>query len=197
MMIMKYIAQEAKPALILFIAFAFITGLAYPLLITGIVQTAIPEKAGGSLIVVNDRIVGSELIGQNFASPGYFQGRPSAVGYAANGSGASNLGPASARLMDQVSQRVDYLRRSNNLSQNVHVPGELALASASGLDPHISIQGALIQVSRIAEVRRLPESVVRNLVYSHAEPAIFGLFGTEKVNVLRLNLALDEEMRRS
>lgn len=194
---MKDIAQGAKQALILFIAFTFFTGLAYPLLITGIVQTAIPEKAGGSLIVVNDRIVGSELIGQNFSSPGYFQGRPSAVGYAANGSGASNLGPASSRLMDLVRQRVDYLRHSNNLSQNVSVPGELALASASGLDPHIRIQGALIQVARIAGVRGLPESEVRHLVYRHAQPAVLGLFGPEKVNVLRLNLALDELARRS
>ena len=126
------IAKEAKSGIFLFLAFTLLTGLVYPLLITGIVQTAMPEKASGSLIVVDERIVGSELIGQNFSRPGYFQGRPSAVGYAADGSGASNYGPASANLMEQVRQRIEYIRRTNNLSPNVPVPGELVLASASG-----------------------------------------------------------------
>lgn len=189
------IAKEAKPGIFLFLAFTLLTGLVYPLLITGIVQTAMPEKASGSLIVVDGKIVGSELIGQNFSSPGYFQGRPSAVGYAADGSGASNYGPASAGLMEQVRQRIDYIRRTNNLSPNVPVPGELVLASASGLDPHISTQGALIQVARIARVRGLPENEVRLLVYQHVEPARFGIIGQEMVNVLRLNLALDKLTR--
>ena len=118
---MMNIAQEAKSALFLFLAFTLFTGLVYPLLITGIVQTAMPEKAGGSLIVVDGKVVGSELIGQNFSSLGYFQGRPSAVGYAANGSGASNYGPSSARLMEEVRQRIEYVRRINNLSQNAPV----------------------------------------------------------------------------
>ena len=190
------IAQEAKPGIFLFLAFTLLTGLAYPLLITGIVQTAMPEKAGGSLIVVDERIVGSELIGQNFSSPGYFQGRPSAAGYAADGSGASNYGPASAKLMEQVRQRIEYIRRTNNLSPDVPVPGELVLASASGLDPHISIQGALIQVARIARVRGLPENEVKLLVYQHVEPAQFGIMGQERVNALMLNLELDDLARR-
>ena len=188
-------AKELRPAVILFLAFTLLTGLAYPLFMTGLIQTAMPAKADGSLLVVEGRIVGSELIGQSFSSPGYFQGRPSAVGYAADGSGASNYGPASAGLMEQVRQRIDYIRRTNNLSPNVPVPGELVLASASGLDPHISKQGALIQVARIARVRGLPENEVRLLVYQHVDPARFGIIGPERVHVLRLNLALDELMR--
>jgi len=188
-------AKELRPAVILFLAFTLLTGLAYPLFMTGLIQTAMPAKAEGSLLIGDGRIVGSELIGQNFSSPGYFQGRPSAVGYAADGSGASNYGPASAGLMEQVRQRIDYIRRTNNLSPNVPVPGELVLASASGLDPHISKQGALIQVARIGRVRGLPENEVRLLVYQHVGPARFGIIGPERVHVLRLNLALDELTR--
>jgi K+-transporting ATPase ATPase C chain len=189
------IAQEAKSALFLFLAFTIFTGLVYPLLITGIVQTAMPEKAGGSLIVVDGKVVGSELIGQNFSFPGYFQGRPSAVGYAANGSGASNYGPSSARLMEDVRQRIEYVRHINNLSQNAPVPSELVLASASGLDPHISMQGAMMQVARISKERGLPESEVKLLVYQHVEPAQFGIMGQERVNALMLNLELDDLTR--
>ena len=109
-------AKEIRPAVILFMAFTLLTGLVYPLFITGIVQTAMPAKAEGSLIVVDGRIVGSELIGQTFQSPGYFHGRPSYVNYSANGSGASNLGPTSARLMEEVSRRIDQVRRENSLS---------------------------------------------------------------------------------
>src|SRR5512137_1156272 len=188
-------AKKLRPAVILFLAFTLLTGLAYPLFMTGLIQTAMPTKAEGSLLVVDGRIVGSELIGQDFSSPGYFQGRPSAAGYAADGSGASNYGPGSAKLMEQVHQRVDYIRRTNNLSPNMPVPSELVLASASGLDPHISMQGALMQVARIARVRGLPEHEVKLLVYQHIEPAQFGIIGPEKVNVLRLNLALDEVTR--
>ncbi|VVB72085.1 Potassium-transporting ATPase KdpC subunit [uncultured archaeon] len=194
---MTNIVQEAKSAILLFLAFTLLTGLVYPLLITGIAQTAWPEKAAGSLIVKDGRIVGSELIGQNFSGSGYFQGRPSEVGYAADGSGAGNLGPTSAKLMEQVCRRIEYVRRTNNISQKTPVPPELVLASASGLDPHISREGALMQVPRIARVRGLPESEVKLLVYQHAEPAQFGIMGQERLNVLMLNLALDDlAMRR-
>jgi K+-transporting ATPase ATPase C chain len=193
---MMNIVQEAKSALFLFLAFTLFTGLVYPLLITGIVQTTMLEKSGGSLIVVDGKVVGSELIGQNFTSPSYFQGRPSAVGYAANGSGSSNYGPSSARLMEEVRQRIEYVRRINNLSQNAPVPCELVLASASGLDPHISMQGAMIQVARIARERGLPQSEVKLLVYQHVEPAQFGIMGQERVNALMLNLALDDLAKR-
>ena len=189
---MNKITDDLKTAMLLFIAFSLLTGLIYPLLMTGVIQIAMPEQASGSLIVVNGSVVGSELIGQNFTSPGYFHGRPSAVNYAGNGSGASNFGPTNAKLMEQVSQRISEVRRENNLSSNATVPGELVLASGSGLDPHISMEGAMLQVPRVANARGIPESEVKVLVYQHIEPAQFGIMGQERVNVLNLNLALDE-----
>jgi K+-transporting ATPase ATPase C chain len=193
---MSDIAKEIKAAVLLFLAMSVLTGLAYPLFITGVVQKLMPEQAEGSLLVVEGKVVGSELIGQNFTSPGYFHGRPSAVGYAANGSGASNFGPTSAKLMDEVRLRIEQVRTENNLSRNAAVPGELVLASASGLDPHISVEGAMLQIPRIARARGLPESEVKVLVYQHMEPAQFEVLGQEKVNVLKLNLALDDLVKR-
>jgi len=189
---MNNIKDDLKTAMLLFVGFTLLTGLVYPLLMTGIIQIALPEQASGSMIVVNGKIVGSELIGQNFTSPGYFHGRPSAVNYAGNGSGASNFGPTNKNLMEQVSQRISEVRTENNLSSNATVPSELVLASASGLDPHISMEGAMLQVPRVANARGIPESEVKVLVYQHIEPAQFGIMGQERVNVLNLNLALDE-----
>ena len=189
---MNNIKDDLKTAMLLFVGFTLLTGLIYPLLMTGIIQIAMPEQASGSLIVVNGSVVGSELIGLNFTSPGYFHGRPSAVNYAGNGSGASNFGPTSAKLMEQVSQRISVVRRENNLSSNATVPGELVLNSGSGLDPHISMEGAMLQVPRVAVARGIPESEVKVLVYQHAQPAQFGIMGQERVNVLNLNLALDK-----
>jgi len=189
---MNKITDDLKTAMLLFIAFSLLTGLIYPLLMTGIIQIALPEQASGSLIVMNGKIVGSELIGQNFTSPGYFHGRPSAVNYAGNGSGASNFGPTNKNLMEQVSQRISEVRAENNLSSNATVPGELVLTSGSGLDPHINVEGAMLQVPRVANARGIPESEVKVLVYQHIEPAQFGIMGQERVNVLNLNLALDE-----
>jgi potassium-transporting ATPase KdpC subunit len=189
---MNNIKDDLKTTMLLFVGFTLLTGLVYPLLMTGIIQIALPEQASGSLIVVNGSVVGSELIGQNFTSPGYFHGRPSAVNYAGNGSGASNFGPTNKNLMEQVSQRISEVRAENNLSSNATVPSELVLASASGLDPHISVEGAMLQVPRVANARGIPESEVKVLVYQHIEPAQFGIMGQERVNVLNLNLALDE-----
>jgi len=188
---MKDIAEQAKPAALLFLAFSIITGVVYPLLITGIVQTAIPEQAGGSLITVDGKVIGSELIGQSFTGVGYFQGRPSAASYSANGSAASNLAPSSPRLIEEVRRRVEQVRVENNLSQDAPVPADLVQSSASGLDPHIRMQGAMLQVPRIARARDLPESEVKLLVYQNLEPAQFGILGQERINVLKLNLALD------
>jgi len=190
------IIKEVKPAVLLFLAFSLLTGLVYPLIITGAVQTTMPERADGSLIVVDGHVIGSELIGQSFSGPGYFHGRPSAVSYAANGSGASNLGPTSSRLMDEVHRNVEQVRMENNLPQNTPVPADLVQASASGLDPHISMDGSLLQVPRIAKARGLPESEVKLLVYQTVEPAQFGILGQERVNVLKLNLALDDLTKR-
>jgi K+-transporting ATPase ATPase C chain len=189
---MNKITDDLKTAMLLFIAFSLLTGLIYPLLMTGIIQIAMPEQASGSLIVMNGKVVGSELIGQNFTSPGYFHGRPSAVNYAGDGSGASNFGPTNAKLMEQVSRRISEVRRENNLSSNATVPSELVLTSGSGLDSHISMEGAMLQVPRVAVARGIPESEVKVLVYQHIESAQFGIMGQERVNVLNLNLALDK-----
>jgi len=193
---MSGIAKEIRAAVLLFLAMSVLTGLAYPLFITGVVQRLMPEQAEGSLLVAEGKVVGSELIGQNFTNPGYFHGRPSAVGYAANGSGASNFGPTSSKLMDQVRLRIEQVRRENNLSLNTSVPGELVLASASGLDPHISLEGAMLQVPRVSRARGLLESEVKVLVYQNVEPAQFEVLGQKRVNVLRLNLALNDLMKR-
>jgi len=189
------IIKDLKTAVLLFIAFSLLTGLIYPLIMTGVIQITMPEPASGSLIVVNGTIIGSELIGQNFTSPGYFHGRPSAVNYAGNASGASNFGPTSAKLMEQVGQRISEVRTENNLSHNATVPCELVLNSGSGLDPHISVEGAMLQVPRVAVARGIPESEVKVLVYQHIEPSQFGIMGQERVNVLNLNLALDRLTR--
>ncbi len=188
---MNEIASEIKPAVLLFVVFSVLTGLIYPLFITGVVQVAMPDRAGGSLIVVDGKVVGSELIGQMFTDPGYFHSRPSAVGYSANSSGASNLGPSSTKLMEQVSQRIAEVRSENGLSPDAPVPADLVLASGSGLDPHISPDAALIQVKRVAKARGMPEGDVMALVQIHVEPAKFGVLEQNRVNVLKLNLALD------
>ena len=192
---MNKITDDLKTAMLLFIAFSLLTGLIYPLFMTGVIQIAMPKPASGSLIVVDGKIVGSELIGQNFTSPSYFHGRPSAVNYAGNGSGASNFGPTNKNLMEQVSQRISEVRTENNLSSNATVPSELVLTSGSGLDPHISMEGAMLQVPRVDNARGIPESEVKVLVYQHIEPAQYGIMGQERVNVLNLNLALDKLKR--
>lgn len=192
---MVNIAKEIRTAALLFIAFSVLTGIVYPLVITGIVNTAMPDKAGGSLLAVDGKVVGSELIGQKFTSPGYFHGRPSAVDYAANGSGASNYGPTSARLMDLVRQRVTEIRQENGMSPNETVPADMVMASGSGLDPHISVDGAMLQVGRIARARGLSEPKVRALVSRHVEPVEAGVLGQDRVNVLELNIDLDDLAR--
>jgi potassium-transporting ATPase KdpC subunit len=188
---MQEFFKVLKPAVLLFVAFSVLLGLVYPLLITGIVQISMLDKADGSLVVVQGKIVGSELISQNFTRPGYFHGRPSAVGYAGDNSGASNLGPTSAKLLNQTRLRVEGVRKENDLLSNASVPADLALASASGLDPHISVESAMLQVSRVAKARGLAKSEVQVLVYQYIEHPMFGILGQERVNVLRLNLALD------
>jgi K+-transporting ATPase ATPase C chain len=190
------IIREAKTCVLLF-ALVCVLSLAFPFFVTFVAEKTMPYQAHGSLIYVNGTVVGSELIGQSFTSPGYFHGRPSAVDYNGSNSGGSNLGPTSAKLMLQVRQRVENVREENNLPPNATVPADLVLASASGLDPHISPASALLQVPRVAKARGLPESKVRTLVEEHIEPLQYGLFGQERVNVLKLNIALDELTRGS
>lgn len=168
-----------------FIIFSVLLGLIYPLAITGIAQVAFPQKANGSLIVENNQVVGSYLIGQNFDKPEYFNSRLSAVDYNAAGSGASNLGPSSKKLADRV--KADIAK--NKFSDNI--PADAVLTSASGLDPHISVENAKLQAQRIAKVRGLQISKLDELISNNTDSEFLGIWGQEGVNVLKLNIALD------
>lgn len=185
------VIQIVKTSLALFILLSLLTGLLYPLAITGVVQTLIPDKADGSLLTANGVVIGSDLIGQRFTSPEYFHGRPSIVGYSANNSGASNLGPSSAKLKDKTQENLAAIRRANMMPLNSSVPADLVLASGSGLDPHISIESARLQASRVARARNISESDVQNLINEQIELPYLGILGQSRINVLRLNLRLD------
>lgn len=170
-----------------FIIFSVLLGLVYPLAITGIAQVAFPQKANGSLIVENGQVVGSSLIGQKFDKSEYFNSRPSAVDYNAAGSGASNLGPSSKKLADRV--KTDIAK--NNLSSNI--PADMVLTSASGLDPHISIENANLQAKRVAKIRNISEAQIKKLIEENTDHELLGIWGQDGVNVLKLNIALDKE----
>ncbi|MCD0416888.1 potassium-transporting ATPase subunit KdpC [Rubrivivax sp. JA1024] len=185
-----------RPALVLFAALSLITGLAYPLAVTGVARLAFPWQAEGSLVEHDGRVVGSELIGQSFTDPGHFWSRPSATSpmpYNAANSAGSNLGPTNPALADAVRARVAALRAADP-GNDAPVPVDLVTASASGLDPDISRAAAEYQAARVARVRGLPEARVRELVARQVEEPSFGL-GEARVNVLKLNLALDELAR--
>jgi potassium-transporting ATPase KdpC subunit len=174
-------------------AFTVLLGLAYPLLMFGIGQVAFGGAADGSLVRRDGQVVGSSLIGQAFGQPGYFWGRPSAAGdgYDAGASGASNLGPTSRTLAGTVRERIDRLLAAHPGKSAADIPGELVTASGSGLDPHISPAAAEFQVERVAAARRLDPARVRELVREHTRGRDLGFLGEPRVNVLRLNLALD------
>jgi K+-transporting ATPase ATPase C chain len=182
--------KEIRTAFLVILVFSLLLGVVYPLLLTGIGQFAFPWRANGSLVSVGGRVVGSELIGQSFSSPRYFHGRPSPSDYDAMASGASNLGPSNRALLLVVQERVDRIRLENGLPSGAPVPADLVLSSASGLDPEISLEGALLQVNRVAAARGLDVGVVRSLVEKMAVGPFLGAFGDRRVNVLRLNLAL-------
>lgn len=183
------------PAVMLTIALTILTGLVYPLAITGIAQVLFPHQANGSLIVEkNGRLAGSHLIGQPFDDPKYFWGRLSATSpfpYNAASSSGSNLGPTNQALVDAVKQRVGALREADP-GNTAPVPVDLVTASGSGLDPHISVAAALYQTPRVASVRKLPIEAVQRLVQQHTEGRQFGVLGEPRVNVLELNRALEQ-----
>jgi K+-transporting ATPase ATPase C chain len=182
-----------RPALVLFVALTVLTGIAYPLAVTGIGQAVFPAQAAGSLIARNGQPVGSSLIGQHFSDPKYLWGRPSATSpapYNASSSGGSNLGPLNPALADAVKARIAALR-SADPGNTAAVPVDLVTASGSGLDPHVSAAGARYQAARLAQVRHLPLETVQQLIGEHTEGRLFGLLGEPRVNVLQFNLALD------
>ena len=182
-----------RPALVLFFVLTLLTGVAYPLVVTGVAKTLFPEQAAGSLISRDGKTVGSALIGQNFSDPLHFWGRPSATSpmpYNAVASSGSNQGPLNPALTEAVKARVDALRAADP-SNTAAVPVDLVTASASGLDPHISPAAARYQVARIAKLRGLPAERVQTLVDAQTEKPWLGILGESQVNVLRLNLALD------
>jgi K+-transporting ATPase ATPase C chain len=182
-----------RPALTLFVLLSLITGLAYPLVTTGIAKLVFPAQAAGSLIVRDGKTVGSALIGQSFTEPKYFWGRPSATSPMANNAGASsgsNQGPLNPALVDAVKGRIEALRAADP-GNTATVPADLVNASASGLDPHISVAAAQYQAARVARERKLPIERARALIAEHTEGALLGLLGEPRVNVLALNLALD------
>ncbi len=182
-----------RPALVLFAVLTALTGLAYPLVVTGIGQAAFPEQAAGSLILRDGKPVGSSLIGQNFSDPKYVWGRPSATGPYPNNataSSGSNQGPLNPALIDAVKGRIEALRAADP-GNTAQVPVDLVTASASGLDPHISVAAAQYQAARVAKARGLPAAQVQQLIEKHTEGRLFGFLGEPRVNVLQLNLSLD------
>jgi K+-transporting ATPase ATPase C chain len=182
--------HELRPALVVMVLMTLLTGIGYPLAITGIAQAVFPAQANGSLIVQGGEVVGSSLIGQAFIGSAYFHPRPSYAGdgYAADRSSGSNLAPTSQELVDAVHNRALALSAE---AGGARVPIDLVTASSSGLDPHISSQAALYQVARVAKARGLSEERVQALVEAQTEGPVLGIFGEPRVNVLLLNLALD------
>lgn len=194
------VLRQLRPAIVITVALTLLLGIGYPLLTTLVAQGLFPSQANGSLVYANGKPVGSKLIGQYWTQPQYFHGRPSATNnlqgtpapYEADNSAGSNLGPTNQTLITTVQQRVAALKAENpDVPPGTPIPADLVTASASGLDPNISVAGAYYQIPRIAKARGLSQEAVRQLVDAHIEGRFLGLFGEPRVNVLQLNLALD------
>jgi len=184
-----------RPALVLFVLLSALTGIVYPLAVTGAAQAVFPSQAAGSLVMRDGEPVGSALVGQNFSDPKHFWGRPSAtlpMPYNGGASGGSNLGPLNPALADAVKSRIEALRAADP-GNRVAVPVDLVTASASGLDPDISPAAARYQAARVARLRNLPVDQIDQLIDAHTESRLWGLFGEARVNVLAINLALDAQ----
>jgi potassium-transporting ATPase KdpC subunit len=191
---MNYFISQLRTSLIATIVLAIILCGLYPALVWSVAQALFPEKANGSLIIQNGRAIGSKLIGQNFTDAKYFHPRPSAAGdggYDATSSGGSNLGPTSKKLIDSIKERVDSYRAENNLPLNIQAPADAVTASASGLDPHISVRNALLQAQRVAKARGIEEKTVVEKIEANTHGRDFYILGEPRVNVLALNLSLD------
>jgi potassium-transporting ATPase KdpC subunit len=193
---MRYFIAELRTSIIATLALAVIFCGIYPVVVWGIAQIAFPAKANGSLITRDGKIIGSELIGQNFSDPKYFHPRPSSAGdtgYDATSSGGSNLGPLSKKLVGAVKERIEAYRAENDLATSVPIPADAVTASASGLDPHISIANALLQAKRIAKARSMPDQAVLEKIKAYTEGRDLGIFGEPRINVMKINLALDDK----
>lgn len=189
---MSALIQESYIAVKALLFFSCLLGLVYPLAITIVAQFALPESSSGSLIKRDGKVVGSKLIGQAFASEHYFHSRPSAHHYNGMASGASNLGPSSKKLRRVTLERILLSRIINQIPPFMSLPADMVLTSASGLDPHISIENALLQLPRIAQIRNLDETTLKTLIVQNLEQPLMGMWGQARVNVLLLNLALDK-----
>ena len=183
--------RQLRPALVMTLFLTAVTGVLYPLGITAFSQLLFPRAANGSLMRRNGKIVGSRLIGQSFKGPQYFHPRPSAAGYDAAASGASNLGPTNPDLLKRLQK--DALAYRTATGSDTPIPADAITASGSGLDPHISPANAMLQVSRVAKARHVRREQIRSLLQLHIEDRQFGIFGEPRVNVLELNLAMDEQ----
>ena len=192
---MKAIGKQIGTAVRLLLGLTVLTGLIYPLAITGAAQVFMPYQAKGSLVVKEGAAIGSALIGQSFSEPRYFHGRPSAAGpngYDAGNSAGSNLGPTNKQMIESVKERVALIRKNHPALADQPVPADLASASGSGLDPDISPAAALVQVERVAKARNMDADTLQSLVFSRIKSRQLGFLGEERVNVLELNLALDD-----
>ena len=190
--------NQILPGLRINIFMTILFGIAYPLVITGISQVVFPRQANGSLIVSDGKVIGSELIGQNFTKPEYFQPRPSAAGndgYDPTASSGSNFGPTNQKLIDRVKASVEKFRKENP-DYTGPIPADLVTASASGLDPHLSPDSAMVQAARVAKARGASMDQISEVIAQFTEPPSLGLLGEPRVNVLKLNLALDERFPR-
>lgn len=185
-------------SILMLIIMTVLLGFIYPLIVTGVAKLLFPSQASGSLIYKEGKVVGSKLIGQQFDSSRYFHGRPSmaGLGYEATLSGGSNLGPTNKKLVELIKKRAQQFRLENQLSANQYIPADIVTASASGLDPDITPEAALLQVHRIAQVRGISEVALRKLIEKHTKERQFGFLGIPRVNVLELNLALDNLQSR-